>query len=119
VDLAPADPLVVFVEVVATDGPVTAARREALLELLTAAGFRGEQAAFVTAFADRDSGAFRRAVADLAWGSFAWCLSEPEHLIAFDGMVPKRTRLLDFLSVRLRTQLQRASRRVSSMVEAA
>jgi BsuBI/PstI restriction endonuclease HTH domain/BsuBI/PstI restriction endonuclease domain len=38
VDLAPADPLLVFVEVVATDGPVTSARREALLELLVAAG---------------------------------------------------------------------------------
>lgn len=85
VDLAPADPLVVFVEVVATDGPITQARREALLELLAAAGFKREQAAFVTAFADRDSAAFRRAVADLAWGSFAWCLSEPEHLIAFQG----------------------------------
>ena len=41
----------------------------------------------MTAFADRDSAAFRKAVADLAWGSFAWCLSEPDHLIAFDGAV--------------------------------
>ena len=85
VDLAPAQPLVVFVEAVATDGPVTAARREALLELLVAAGFKPEQAAFVTAFEDRDTPAFRKAVADLAWGSFAWCLSEPDHIIAFDG----------------------------------
>ena len=45
-------------------------------------------AAFVTAFEDRDTPAFRKAVADLAWGSFAWCLSEPDHLIAFDGRSP-------------------------------
>lgn len=74
-------------EAVATDGPVTAARREALLRLLTDAGFKAGQAAFVTAFEDRASPAFRKAVADLAWGSFAWCLSEPEHLITFDGLV--------------------------------
>ena len=86
VDLAPTDPLLVFVEVVATDGPVTQSRRESLMRLLMVAGFKREQGAFVTAFADRDSSAFRKAVADLAWGSFAWCLSEPEHLIAFDGL---------------------------------
>lgn len=39
----------------------------------------------MTAFEDRDTPAFRKAVADLAWGSFAWCLSEPDHVIAFDG----------------------------------
>ena len=60
VDLAPADPLVVFVEVVATDGPVTQSRRVALMQLLAVAGFKPEQGAFVTAFADRDSSAFRR-----------------------------------------------------------
>ena len=88
VDLAPAEPLVVFVEAVATDGPVTAARREALLELLTAAGFKPERVAFVTAFEDRGTSAFRKAVTELAWGSFAWCLSEPEHVVAFDGRSP-------------------------------
>lgn len=84
VDLAPAEPLVVFVEVVATDGPVTEARRQALLDLTTAARFSAAQVAFVTAFQDRGGAAFRKAVAELAWGSFAWCLSEPEHLIAFE-----------------------------------
>lgn len=94
VDLAPALPLVVFVEAVATDGPVTEARREALLGLLTAAGFKPEQAAFVSAFEDRDTAAFRKALADLAWGSFAWCLSEPDHVIAFDGRDPRAVRRL-------------------------
>jgi hypothetical protein len=94
VDLAPREPLIVFVEAVATAGEITEARRAALLDLISAAGFKASQVAFVTAFEDRNSGAFKRAVSNLAWGSFAWCLSEPEHLIALDGTVPGGIRLL-------------------------
>lgn len=94
VDLGPAEPLIVFVEAVATDGAITEARRGALLELISKAGFKPHQAAFVTAFRDRNHAAFRKAVANLAWGSFVWCLSEPEHVIALDGMVPAGVRLL-------------------------
>jgi hypothetical protein len=75
-----------FVEIVATDGPIHATRRAQLLKLITDAGFKKEHAAFVTAFQSREHQAFKKTVASLAWGSFAWCLSEPEHLIAFDGM---------------------------------
>ena len=94
VDLAPSEPLIVFVEAVATDGPVTEARRAGLLGLMRAAGFHARQVAFVTAFQDRGGPAFRRAIAKLAWGSFAWCLSEPEHLVALDGTAPGGFRLL-------------------------
>ncbi|HEV2301809.1 MAG TPA: BsuBI/PstI family type II restriction endonuclease, partial [Stellaceae bacterium] len=92
---APRDPLIVFAEAVATAGEITEARRAALLDLITTAGFRTSQITFVTAFEDRNSGAFKRAVPNLAWGSFAWCLSEPEHLIALDGKVPGGIRLLN------------------------
>ena len=94
VDIAPKEPLIVFVEAVATDGPTTEARRTALLELLRSAGFNVSQAAFVSAFQDRNHAAFKKAVPNLAWGSFAWCLTEPEHLIAFDGTVPRGVHLL-------------------------
>ncbi|MGA2793178.1 MAG: BsuBI/PstI family type II restriction endonuclease [Roseiarcus sp.] len=94
VDLAPAEPLVVFIEAVATDGPITEARRGAFIELIMAAGFKATQIAFVTAFRDRDAAAFKKAIPNLAWGSFAWCLSEPEHLIALDGTLPGGIRLL-------------------------
>lgn len=98
VDLAPSEPPVVFVEVVATAGEITEPRRAAFLELTTAAGFKAFQVAFVTAFADRNAAAFKRAVSNLAWGSFAWCVSEPEHLIILDGTVPGGFRLLsDFV----------------------
>ncbi len=94
VDLAPAEPLVVFIEAVATDGPITEARRGLFIELVTTAGFKASQIAFVTAFQDRNAPAFKKAIANLAWGSFAWCLSEPEHLIALDGTLPGGIRLL-------------------------
>ncbi len=94
VDLSPSEPLIVFVEAVATAGEITEARRTGFLELIAAAGFKASQVAFVTAFEDRNSGAFKRAISNLAWGSFAWCLSEPEHLIALDGAVPGGIRLL-------------------------
>jgi hypothetical protein len=94
VDLAPTEPLLLFVEAVATDGPITEARRAAFIDLVNRAGFRERQVAFVTAFQDRDARSFKKAVPNLAWGSFAWCVSEPEHLIALDGTSPGGIRLL-------------------------
>jgi len=97
-DTAGGELLFVFVEVVATDGPIHEDRRAALLNLITGAGFKPRQAAFVTAFESRNHGAFKKAVSALAWGSFAWSFSEPEHLIAFDGMEPGSIKSLrDFL----------------------
>lgn len=83
VDLGEAagDPLFLFVEVVSSDGPVTEERHRALCELITDAGYRADQAAFVTAYMDRDHPAFRKTMSSLAWNSFAWFLSEPDHLI--------------------------------------
>lgn len=82
VDLGPYAPLLVFVEVVATDGPVSEARQTALMSMAANAGFHEEQVAFVTAYEDRDAGAFRRSVGKLAWRSFAWFRSEPDHVMA-------------------------------------
>ncbi len=77
----PAGPLFIFVEVVSSDGPITEERRLALSELITEAGYSSDQAAFVTAYLDRDHPAFRKTMSSLAWNSFAWFLSEPGHLI--------------------------------------
>lgn len=81
VDLGPVEPLLAFVEVVASAGPVSDARQSALLAVATEAGFGNNQVAFVTAYADRDDAAFKRTVSELAWRSFAWFMSEPEHVI--------------------------------------
>jgi hypothetical protein len=81
VDLGPTEPLLVFVEAVFTDGAVTAERKAALLRIATDAGFRHEHVAFVTAYADRGAPGFKKTVSRLAWGSFAWFASEPDHLV--------------------------------------
>lgn len=83
VDLGPAHPLLVFVEVVATDGPVSQRRKEALESLVAAAGFPAEHVAFVTAYLDRSAGSFKKTVDSLAWGSYAWFAAEPERLVVF------------------------------------
>lgn len=89
VDLGPDRPLLVFVEVVATDGAITAARREALLASAQAAGFSPADTAFLTAYQDRQSAGFGKTARHLAWGSFAWFLSEPECLVTLHAGPPR------------------------------
>jgi len=101
VDIGSVDPLFVFIEVVASDGPVTEKRREALLKLITDAGFTESQATFVTAYTDREQQPFRKTFSTLAWQSFAWCMSEPDRIVGLhvyqsgmkiqDLIIPKQT----------------------------
>lgn len=98
VDLGPREPLLIFVEVVATAGPVNEARRSALLTIATEAGFREDHVAFVTAFQDRDDRVFKSAVSTLAWRSFAWFVSEPDHILVLHrGGGGSRARLQDLM----------------------
>ncbi len=80
-DLGPEHPLLVFVEVVASDGPVSERRKAALLDLVDKANFPVEHVAFVTAYLDRSVPAFKKNVNALAWGSYAWFASEPDGLL--------------------------------------
>lgn len=85
--------LLVFVEVVASDGPVTEQRQSALLELIASSprAYRPEHAAFVTAYMDRGADPARRTLPRLAWGSFAWFVSEPDRLVQLhDGSTAAR-----------------------------
>jgi hypothetical protein len=89
----PGEVLLVFVEVVASDGPVTEQRQRAILNLIGAAPhpYRPEDAAFVTAYADRGTDPARRTMASLAWRSFAWFVSEPDMLLQLhDGSTAAR-----------------------------
>jgi hypothetical protein len=83
VDLSPVsgDILVVFVEVVHTDGPINQQRKDALEAIALEAGFEAEHLAYVTAFADRSAGPYRALVHNLAWNSFVWFASEPANVI--------------------------------------
>lgn len=97
-DLGPDEPLLVFVEVVATDGAVTARRREALFAITDAAGFSRSQVAFVTAYEDRESAGFRKTVSALAWGSFAWLRSEPSQIIIMRSGAASEVKLSELLN---------------------
>jgi hypothetical protein len=81
VDLGPVHPRLVFVEIVASDGPINERRKEALQNLATEAKFPLEHTAYVTAFLDRSGAPFKKTVDTLAWGSYAWFVSEPDGLI--------------------------------------
>lgn len=97
-DLSQPEPLLVFVEVVITDGAVIKSRKEALLRITTDAGFHPRRVAFVSAFEDRGSPVFRRLSSDLAWGSFVWFAAEPECiLILKDEEALETRRLVDLL----------------------
>ena len=104
VDLGPEDllwdPLLVFVEVVATDGPINQSRLEALWEIVRAAGFDRRHVAFVTAYLDRGQAAFRKTAPELAWQSFAWFAAEPDGIIVLhEGRPAQPSRLVDFLNI--------------------
>ena len=97
-DLGPTEPLIVFIEVVATDGAVTPRRRKALFALTDEAGFSSDQVAFLTAYQDRESAGFRKTVSGLAWGSFAWFVSEPKKVVILRDGASSPARLADLLA---------------------
>ena len=93
-DVVTAAPKLVFVEIVATDGPINEQRKRALLNFATEAGFSISNTFFVTAFEDRSAPAFRKLVSDIAWGTFVWFVSEPDKLIAFrEGLIKELSAL--------------------------
>lgn len=98
VDLAPKEPLLVFIEVVATGGPISQDRMAALLKLATDAGFSDDQIAFVSAYFDRGQASFRATAPELAWGSFAWIASEPDKIVQLhNGTSARGRRLIDLI----------------------
>ena len=97
-DLGPTEPLIVFVEVVATDGAVTERRQGALYTLTDEAGFSRDQVAFLTAYQDRESAGFRKTVSGLAWGSFAWFVSESKNIVVLREGASSPARLADLLT---------------------
>lgn len=80
-DLAEDRELLVFVEVVATDGPISESRRQALLTAAEGARIPPDRIAFVTAYRDRSDQAFRKSFDSLAWNALVWFMAEPDHVV--------------------------------------
>jgi len=80
-DLGREHTLLVFVEIVYSDGPITEARKEELLKMTDAAGYEHRNVAFVSAFEQRDSAPLKRRLAGVAVDTLIWCMAGPELLI--------------------------------------
>lgn len=97
-DMQPGRELLVFVEVVATDGPVTPSRKKALETMAADANFPADKLAFVTVYLDRDHATFRKTFGSLAWNTLVWLVSEPEHIILLrDRPLTTEARIFDLL----------------------
>jgi hypothetical protein len=75
--------LLIFFEVVATDGPITESRKEKFLKLTDTAGYDRDQIVFISAFRERNASPLKRRLDGLAVDSAVWCMSEPDLLIWF------------------------------------
>jgi hypothetical protein len=72
-----------IIEAVASDGPITDARRAKLLRWAEEQSIRPPDCSFLSAFVSRADAAARRRLKDLATGTFAWYADEPEHELAW------------------------------------
>lgn len=90
------DPVIFWiVEAVATDGPVTDARRAHLLDWAERQNIKPEQCRFLTAFASRNSPIARRRLKDVASDTWAWFADEPDHELAWYRIAQKVARRVD------------------------
>ena len=80
-DLEKGRELLVFVEVVATAGPVSEERRKALQQMATGARISSNRIAYLTAYLDRNAPAFRRTFHTVAWNTLIWFAAEPEYVV--------------------------------------
>lgn len=78
----------IFCEIVATDGPVTEARKQALLAIVAASNVPADCVEFLTAFEDREAAPFRRSFSTLARNSLVWFRTEPDILVSIEGDEP-------------------------------
>lgn len=85
-----------IIEVAASDGVVTAGRRDRLLEWASLQRIPTEHCSFLTAFMDRNSAPAKRRLKDLAVDTYAWFATEPTRELAWREIErPHKTRPFD------------------------
>ena len=75
-----------MIEAVASDGPIDDERKNRLMEWAAQQGIRAEDCRFLTAFASRNAPAARKRLKDLADGTAAWYLDEPDNELLWGPM---------------------------------
>lgn len=72
-----------FVEAVNTDGEINEARKRDLLDWAQQQSIEPQRCQFLTAFSSRNDPAARKRLKDLAEGSYAYFVDEPDHELAW------------------------------------
>lgn len=80
-DLGREHTLLVFVEVVFSDGPITEARKAQILKLAVGAGYDPQHVAFISAFEQRNAAPLKKRFSGIAVDTLIWCMAEPDILI--------------------------------------
>lgn len=78
-----------FVEVVFTAGAIDETRKAKLVEWAASQNLDPDTCRFLSAFVSRGAQPFRQHVSSLAWGTHAWFLDEPEHVMRLEDL-PER-----------------------------
>lgn len=99
-DMGEEHPIIIFVECVASDGPINDRRKQELIDMAASANYKESDCAFVTAFKDRADAANRKLLHSIAWGTFVWYASEPNEIMVLrEGSMEKHSALGDLLKV--------------------
>jgi BsuBI/PstI restriction endonuclease domain/BsuBI/PstI restriction endonuclease HTH domain len=78
-----------FVEVVFSDGAITAKRKDEFILWSEVMGIDADRCRFLTAFLSRSVPPFRKLVPALAWGTLVWFLDEPGNVVRLEDL-PER-----------------------------
>lgn len=73
-------PLLLFIECVATDGPISE-RRKKLENIAVNTRYSTSACVYVTVFKDRTDQVSRKLNSSIAWGTFIWYATEPDSII--------------------------------------
>jgi BsuBI/PstI restriction endonuclease C-terminus. len=99
-ELGEEKPIIVFVECVATDGPINDRRKQELIELAKLANYKETDCAYVTVFKDRADRESRKLVPSIAWNTFIWYASEPDEIVFLrKGGIEKRVSIGEMLKL--------------------
>ena len=100
VDLTDSGTLIVFIEVVATDGAITDRRRESLFAITDKGNFSRSDVLFVTAYYDKSNPAFKRTIQSVVWDSIVWFVSEPKSILILKEKPIKLSKINSLLNAR-------------------
>lgn len=99
-ELGEKNPIIVFAECVASDGPINERRKQELLDLAIKAGYIEKDCVYVTVFRDRSDSVSRKLVPSIAWGTFIWYASEPENIVYLrEGHLERKASIAKFLEI--------------------